>query len=147
MSISGVNYSGTANFDYEIYRYKCKQTGKLFTENEIYEICLCNDYDQDMIDHLYNQVTIKLEVSGSSYYTAGKYTGRYEDSYPDDGDTEIDYIWGPDNTDWEDKITTSEKEDIIEQIESKSKKSSSDDYDANDYDGDDDYYDDLSNYD
>jgi hypothetical protein len=59
---------------------------------------------------------ILLQVEGTSYYTEGKRFGKPEDCCPDDGNTEITSVTGPDQKDWEDKLTPSERERIMIKI-------------------------------
>lgn len=60
--------------------------------------------------------TILLQVEGSSYFAPGKRFGRPEDCYPDEGDTEITSVTGPDQQDWEAQLTPEEREKILTMI-------------------------------
>lgn len=63
-----------------------------------------------------DESTILLQVEGNSYFAAGKYFRLPENCYPDEGNTEITFVTGPDQLDWEDKLTASERERIITMI-------------------------------
>jgi hypothetical protein len=99
-----MNYSGKVNFEFEIERYKNKVSGELVTD-----ITTDNEY-------LFDYELILLQVEGSSFFASGKYFGKPENCYPDEGDTEITSVTGPDQLDWEDKLTASERERIIQMI-------------------------------
>ena len=116
-------YSGNTSFDFEIERYKDK-SGELLTSDKV--------EDQDEYDY----ETICLTVEGRSSYTPGKTFGLPENCYPDDGEIEILSVTGPDNKDWEDKLTEKEREDVLNAIDEKVREC---DYDGPDPD---DYYDD-----
>lgn len=63
--------------------------------------------------------TILLQVEGSSSFTSGKYFGQPENCFPDEGNTDITSVTGPDQTDWEAQLTPSERERIITMIDEK----------------------------
>lgn len=62
---------------------------------------------------------ISLTVEGNSSFQYGRYSGPPEDSYPDEGETEITSIVGPDNENWSNKITDEEADVILEMIQDK----------------------------
>ncbi len=101
-----MSYSGTTNFEFEIERYKDKDTGELRT----YEQCSGDDFEDEY-------TIIALMVEGSSYFQQGKCFGPPENCYPDEGEIEIISIMGPDGKDWEDKLTEDERESILQQID------------------------------
>ena len=98
-------YSGTTSFVYEIERYKHKQTGEV--------VCPSRLVDEDEFDYL----IVPLNVEGFASFMPGKYTGPWENSYPDEGETEILSLIGPDGKDWEDKLSMDERNDLMAMIE------------------------------
>ena len=122
----GYGYSGSTKLDFEIERFKDKESGELLIDDKS---------DQEEFECEYQLITLKVE--GSSYFQPGKYTGPWEDSYPDEGDTEITSVIGPDNKDWTDKLTSEERDTLVSLIEASVK-----DQDGRDYEPDDDRYDD-----
>lgn len=122
-------YSGTTSFQFEIERYKSK-TGELVEDTQI-------PADSEESDYEYQ--TFTLEVSGRSYYQPGRFSGPPEDCYPDEGETEILSVIGPDGKDWQDKLSDSENDSIIQMITDNVSSGSDRDYD--------DYYDDSESYD
>lgn len=115
-------YSGSASFEYEIERYKDKMSGELVTHDKV-------SPDDDEFEFEYQ--TITLQVEGRSYFTPGKYYGPPENCYPDEGDTEIESVVGPDGKDWESKLTNEERESILTMIneEVQNQEPDFDDYD------------------
>jgi hypothetical protein len=99
-------YSGHTSFDFEIERYKNKKTGV----DTAYLLPGINEDDYD-----YHTLTLKVE--GSAYFAPGKTYGPPENCYPDEGDVEITSCLGPDGKDWEDQLTHSERDAIIEMID------------------------------
>lgn len=99
------SYSGTTEFDWELERVKDPATG---------ELRAINDDDGDLE---YEYFTIKVE--GRSYFAPGRLYGPPENCYPDEGETEILSVTGPDGKDWEDKLTSDEKEKILDHISEK----------------------------
>lgn len=100
-------YSGNASFDFEIERYKDKESGEL----------IALDLVPNEDDFEYEYQTITLKVEGRAYYAPGRTYGPPENCYPDEGETEIEKVLGPDGQDWEDKLTKSEMESILEEIQ------------------------------
>jgi hypothetical protein len=100
-----MNYSGSTKFNYPIYRNTPDDT----------------------------EAEIVLQVVGRSYFAQGRNAMDPDDSYPDEGDTEIISILGPDNKDWEDQLSMIEKTQIIEMI-TENVASGDDDYDPTDRD-------------
>jgi hypothetical protein len=116
-----MNYSGSTKFDYMIYRD---------LPNGI-----TNTYEEEII----------LKIEGRSYFAHGKYSGAWEDSYPDEGDTEILSVIGPDGKDWEDQLSDIQKAQILDIIQEKV--STDEDYDPPDIDYyDRDYHDDFGTW-
>ena len=66
---------------------------------------------------------ISLEVSGNSWYSPGEYSRLPEDCYPDEGDTEVESITGPDNQDWSNLLTSKELENVYSELEANCKDS------------------------
>ena len=129
MSSSG--YSGDAEFEFGVDRYRDKETGELFTEEFLKN--LEDDFE-------YEYINIVLFVEGHSHYYPAKY-GKYpEDSEPADSDTEIESVTDANGNDWYNKLTRSEKDFIIERIAELAQDSSYD------YDPSNDYYDDPAYY-
>ena len=102
-------YSGETSFDFEVERYRNRETGK-------YLAYLLPGIDPDEFEYEYQVINLKVE--GRSYFQPGKYSGPYEDSYPDEGETEIMSVIGPDGTDWESQLTHSERDAILDEIAS-----------------------------
>lgn len=98
-------YSGNASFDFEIERYRDNQTDKLLVE----------PLNDDEVRFSYTVLT--LQVEGRSYFQPGCNWKLPEDCYPDEGETEIISVIGPDGKDWEDQLTQSEKDSLIEMIQ------------------------------
>lgn len=126
-------YSGTASFEFEVERYQSRESGKLYaiipgTEQAV------NIMEDDGFEYEY--VTLKLDVEGRSYYQPGRLYGPPEDCYPDEGETEITAVIGPDGKDWEDQLTTEERDMILSMIQENAQ-------DGLDGPDPDDYYDDY----
>lgn len=100
-----MSYSGKTSFEFYIERYKNKITGEVVTT--------IHQKDEYLFD--YEEITLKVE--GSSCFYSGKYFGNPETCYPDDGNTEIESVTGPDQLDWEDKLTASERERILTMVD------------------------------
>jgi hypothetical protein len=76
---------------------------------------------------------VTVDVEGRSYFAAGKTYGPPEDCYPDEGETEIlSVLLGKE--DWEDKLTSSEREYIIDMIVEGAIENFAGDPDDKDYD-------------
>lgn len=101
-----MSYSGTTEFEFEIERYKDLKTGNLYSFDKL-------PGDED--DYEYQTLTLKIE--GRSFFQQGKYTGPYENSYPDEGEIEITAAIGPDGKDWEDQLTEKEYDSLLEEID------------------------------
>jgi hypothetical protein len=101
-------YSGTASFEFEIERYKDKESGELLSHDKVKP-------DDDGFEYEYQ--TIALQVEGRSYFAPGRTYGPPENCYPDEGDTEIESVIGPDGKDWESKLTDEERESIMTMID------------------------------
>ncbi len=122
-----MSYSGKASFDHEIERMK-DAAGNLYSDNE-------------HAPNTCEYVLINLKVSGSSYYAEGRTYGPYENCYPEEGQTEIESVIGPDGKDWESVLTNEEKDILIERISEEVINNCEDDYDdsdppSNDFDDD-----------
>lgn len=103
-----MSYSGNTTFDFDIERYKDRDSGNLVVPQP------SNGWGDDF-EHEYT--TITLVVEGHSSFTAGKYFGPPENSYPDEGEISILSVIGPDGKDWEDKLTAEERESILNIID------------------------------
>ncbi len=114
-----MSYSGHASFNHEIERMKDAE-GNLYSEDE-----------QDIPDAC-EYVLIKLKVSGSSYFAEGRTYGPPENCYPDEGDTEITSVIGPDGKDWESILTADEKDTINDRLEAEVINNCEEDYDDSD---------------
>ena len=93
-------YSGKTSLTIEIERYKDKETGKYIIESQLPNI------DDDNFE--YELTYITLYITGSSYYDPGKCYGSYENSYPPEGDTEIEKVVDEYDNDWLSHLTKSE---------------------------------------
>lgn len=122
------SYSGTTEFEYELERVR---------ESAAHEWRPMTDDDPDTVEYECFMVT----VEGRSYYTPGRSFGPPENCYPDEGDTEILSVTGPDGKDWEDKLTSAERERILETITEKVSEDEGPDPDDyyDDYEGADDF--------
>lgn len=100
-------YSGTATIDFDIERYRNIMTGNLVHPDKV----------NDLNEFLYEYVTHTLTIEGRSYYQPGRLYGPPEDCYPDEGETEIMSVIGPDGKNWEDQLSDGEKELILELIQ------------------------------
>lgn len=99
-------YSGNAWFDFEIERYKDKESGTLIAFDTI-----TNE------DLEYEYQIIILKVEGRAYYTPGRTYGSIENCYPSENEIDIKNVIGPDGKDWKDKLTKDEIESILNQIQ------------------------------
>ena len=117
------SYSGTASFEFEVERYKSVSTGELVT---------ADNYPDDAEESDYEYQLIKLNVEGSSYFTPGRTHGLPENCYPDEGDTEITSVIGPDGKDWSANLSDSENDSILEMIQEQAHEGGEPDFD--DYD-------------
>lgn len=102
-------YSGETSFDFPIERYRDKESGQLLVWDQNNQTNLDDDFEYQYEEHT-------LKVEGRSYFSPGKMYGPPENCYPDEGETEITAVIGPDGKDWEHLLTPSEKESILEQI-------------------------------
>lgn len=104
-----MKHSGETTLDFSIERYKHNETGELATSVQMET----NDWCDGACDY----IVYTLSVSGTSYFTPGKFSGLPEDCYPDEGETEITSVVGPDGKDWFSVLTDSEQEQIQTLIE------------------------------
>lgn len=100
-------YSGTTSFHFEVERYRDKDSGQLITSDQFME-------DNGLE---YEYLLINLMIEGQSYYSPGRTYGPPEDCYPPESDTEIISVVDEDGKDWEDNLTDSEREFILQEIE------------------------------
>jgi hypothetical protein len=98
-----LGYSGTAEFQFEIERE---------------------------IDGEYK--IIVLQIEGRSYFTPGKFHALPENCYPDEGETEVTSVLGPDGKDWSANLSDSENDSILEMIQEQAHEGGEPDFD--DYD-------------
>lgn len=117
-------YSGNSSFEFEIERYKDKDTGELLTYDKI---------EDDSEEFEYEYTTFSLQVEGRSYFEPGKFSGHPENCYPDEGDTEILSVTGEDGKDWEDQLTDEERGCVICMIEDHVREGECDGPDPDDY--------------
>ena len=118
----GRGYSGETSFDFEIERWKNKESGELHILSPI-------KYKED--DFEFECEVISLAVEGRAYFQSGKFSGPAEDCYPDAGEAEIIVAIGPDNKDWTDKLTQEEVGAILATIDERVR--DSDPFDHDDY--------------
>lgn len=139
-----MGYSGNASFIFEVERYLNKQTNQLMTPDQAEAEAKDHLFGDTWFDMNYEYQCIPLEVEGSSYYQEGRLSGLPENCYPDEGDTEITSVLGPNKEDWTSKLTKSENDSILEMIQEEvvdgaGEPDYDDDYDHSD---DDRYFDD-----
>jgi len=107
-------YVGSASFDFEIERYKDKSSGELIAavpgRNETAAILADDGFE-------YEYVILPLKVEGRSYFQPGRFYGPPENCYPDESETEITSVIGPDGKDWYNLLTSEEKEMITFMIQ------------------------------
>jgi hypothetical protein len=120
--------SGSANFYYDIERYIDRITGDIYREEGV--VGIESDYDYK---------SISLYISGYSYYTPARTNCLPEDSYPEEGETEILSATDCKGKDWRAELSDSEVDSILELIIEKS--SNVDDVYNEDYDDTGDYRD------
>jgi len=101
-------YSGNASFKYEIERYKDKENNLLLKEEELPD---CDDQEFE-----FEYTLVMLTVTGNSYFRPGKYDGPWENSYPDEGETEIEEVVDKNGKDWFPLLSRREEEEIKEKI-------------------------------
>lgn len=113
----GSGYSGNASFDFEIERYKNKLTGEFLTGDKAEAEVKDHPFGDEWFEMNYEYQVISLSIEGSSYFQPGRLHGHPDNCYPDEGDTEITSVIGPDGLDWESNLTESEKDSVIEMIQ------------------------------
>lgn len=106
-------YSGSSTFTFTVERLYDQETGEYYLEEN------APDYPEDRLEW----TEISLEVSGNSWYSPGEYSRLPEDCYPDEGDTEVESITGPDNQDWSNLLTSKELENVYSELEANCKDS------------------------
>lgn len=129
-------YSGSANFQFEIERYLDKDSKETLFLSDLPE--------SSGDDFEFEFKIIELQVTGHASFYPGKYSGPPEDCYPDESESEIESVVGPDGKDWYHLLTDSEREAILNLIEDQVVNSSYEDYserEYEDYDSYDNYYD------
>jgi hypothetical protein len=112
-------WGGSTFFEFEVKRYKDRDSGKLYTKDQISRIDGGEDSE-------FEYVTIMLDVEGSAYYIPGYTSGAFEDCYPDDSDSEIESVIGPDKEDWYNKLTSKELNSITSKLIEQVKKNQND---------------------
>lgn len=124
-------YGGSADFEFIVERFLCKKTGLLVTEDAI-------PLEADDDEYEYKQIS--LHVEGRSYFEPGRYFGRPEDCYPDEGETEIISVVDESGKDWYRLLTKDEIDSISQEVDEYAKDDDRGcDYDCDD--GNDDYFD------
>jgi hypothetical protein len=116
-------YSGSTSFTFTIERYVDNITNNIISIEDI-----DSNLSESDIEEKYTLNSFDLEVEGNSWYSPGVYSRAPEDCYPDEGDTEIESVKGPDGEDCRNLLTSEEENKIIETIESNC--SSNDTYDS-----------------
>lgn len=111
------DYSGTANFTYEIERYKNILTNSFHTEDEMYEATCHLDNQDTVMENNYKYECLELSIEGDSYFKGGRYCSLSGNNYPDEGETNINSVTGSDGKDWSNLLTTCEEDRIREMIE------------------------------
>jgi hypothetical protein len=86
--VNKMNYRGQAIFDFSIIR-----TDDFGVEQEIF-----------------------LKIKGSAYFQHGKINCEIDDCYPDESETEIISVTGPDGKDWESYLSDSERDMVLNYI-------------------------------
>lgn len=119
-------WGGSADFEFEVERYKNKSNGEYYSEADVAE------YDGDSPD--FELVTIELSIEGTAHYTPGYTSGLPENCYPADSDSELTKVIGPNKEDWYHKITDDERDSMLAILAEKIQ-------DQGDDDGGDDAYD------
>lgn len=128
-------YSGTTSFEFEVERYKHKQTGEYRSIKEVDKELADNPMlGDDWLDLTYDYECITLQVEGRAYFTPGKFYGLPENCYPDEGDVEMTSCIGPDGKDWENQLVDSEYDNIISMIDEQVQEGDYDGPDPDDYD-------------
>jgi hypothetical protein len=135
-----MGYSGSTEFDFDIERYKNKTTGELHSIDSIDQDMKNTGLGDDWLELCYEYQVITLTVEGRSYFQEGRTYGAPENCYPDEGETEITAVIGPDGKDWQNRLSASEVDSITDMI-ADHVMDGADDYepDYDDYD-DDDYH-------
>lgn len=110
-------YSGEASFVFEIERYKNKQTGDILSVDAAETEAKGHPFGDEWFEMNYEYQVINLDIEGSSYFQPGRLHGHPDNCYPDEGETEITSVVGPDGQDWESKLTESERDSVIEMIQ------------------------------
>jgi len=127
-----MKYSGSTSFDFEIERYRNKFTNELITFNK--------EVEGDEFGIVFEYTIITLQIEGRSYFQSGRTYGPPEDCYPDEGDTEVEAVIGPDGTDWHNKLTSDEQGQILMMVQDNCMN------DTEDYEEDEDYDDEEEDY-
>lgn len=127
------NYNNKTQFEFQIERLKDKD-GKFVDEGKL----PANFNESD-----YEYKTISIQINGRAFFQAGNLSGLPEDCYPDESEVEIISALGPNKEDWQDRLSSSEYQDILSIIEEKCSSDDSDQGSDPDHDYDYDQYDDY----
>jgi hypothetical protein len=109
------------SFVYNVERLRHIETGKLITESQFEKMAELLNFEVVAIDVLnaqYELVDISLDVEGSGYYSPGRIHGDPLDCYPEEFEYELCSITY-DGQDWENLVTDSEREAILEELSDK----------------------------
>ena len=89
--------------DYQITRFKDKDSGKLYNETEVI-------FD----DFLFDIVTINLVVTGTYYFEPGNFTTYPDACYPDNTEIEVEHLEDADGKEYSvDILSMKEYKDLI----------------------------------
>lgn len=108
-------YSGSATFNFTVERIQDKISGEYYLEEEL------EDVSSSEFESKFEFTSVELEVTGNSWYVPGEYSRLPEDCYPDEGDTEVESVIGPDDTDWYDQLTSKEIQEMYSELEERCK--------------------------
>jgi hypothetical protein len=96
-------YGGETSFLFNVERFQDSKTKLLYSLKEL------ENFDEDKEFEI---IDVELTVKGKGYYNPGFTGGAPENCYPSDSDLEIISIVDKDNLSWEDKISSTELDQI-----------------------------------
>lgn len=100
-------YAGTVEIEHLIFRYKHNTSDMVVLSNQV----------PIGEEEYYQELAIKLAVTGSSYFLPGKAAAKKEESYPEEYDVEIHKVIGPDGREMFPALSKQEKASILEAID------------------------------